>query len=109
MHAFLGTLLVLQVITAIWFVAIVRVAVKVCRGGSAEDIRSDDEGEEEEEAEIEYEELPPLEEEVGVEDINLVGWERRSATKRGAHASGVTISSTRKELLNRVGCKDQIE
>ncbi|EHL01965.1 putative Sphingosine N-acyltransferase lag1 [Glarea lozoyensis 74030] len=104
-NAFLGTLLVLQVITAIWFVAIVRVVIRVLRGGSAEDIRSDDECEEE----IEYEELPPLEEEVGVEEINLLGWERRSGGKRGASASGVTFSSTRKELLNRVGCEKQID
>jgi acyl-CoA-dependent ceramide synthase len=107
MHAFLGTLLILQVITAIWFVAIVRVAIRVLRGGCAEDIRSDDEAECDEE--VEYEELPPLEEEVGVEEINLVGWERRSGNKRGAHASGVTFSSTRKELLNRVGCEKQID
>jgi acyl-CoA-dependent ceramide synthase len=108
MHAFLGTLLVLQVITAIWFVAIVRVAVRVLKGGSAEDIRSDDEAEEDEE-EFDYDELPPLEEEVGVEDINLVGWERRSTNKKGASSSGVGFSSTRKELLNRVGCEKQID
>ena len=85
-----------------------RVAIKVLRGGNAEDIRSDDEAEEEEE-EIEYEELQPYEEEVGVEEINLAGWERRSGMKRGASSSGVTFSSTRKELLNRVGCEKQIE
>lgn len=45
--AFLGLLLFLQILSLIWFGMILRVAVNVlCTGSSAEDTRSDDEGEE---------------------------------------------------------------
>ena len=92
-----------------WFALIIRVAVRVLKGDSAEDLRSDAEGEEEE---SEYE-AQPLEEEVGVEAIDLKGWERRSSAKRAAtSSSGVSLpghSSDRKELLNRIGCEKQID
>ncbi|KAL8745162.1 MAG: hypothetical protein Q9190_002665, partial [Brigantiaea leucoxantha] len=41
---FITALLALQVILLIWFGMIMRVALKVIRGGEAEDSRSDDEG-----------------------------------------------------------------
>ncbi|TQS33856.1 hypothetical protein Golomagni_05785 [Golovinomyces magnicellulatus] len=106
--AFLGPLLLLQVITIVWFTMIVRVAMKVLRGDGAEDSRSDDEGEEEEEEEFIYEEA--LEEEVGVEDIDFKNWERRTGVKRGA-SSGVSLPghSDRKELLGRIGCEKQVD
>lgn len=106
--AFLGPLLVLQVITIVWFTMIVRVAMKVLRGDGAEDSRSDDEGEEEEEEFI-YEEA--LEEEVGVEDIDFKNWERRTGVKRQGASSGVSLPghSDRKELLGRIGCEKQVE
>lgn len=43
--AFLIVLLSLYGLTLVWFLMIVRVAIKVLRGGEAEDTRSDDEGE----------------------------------------------------------------
>jgi acyl-CoA-dependent ceramide synthase len=49
---FLGLLLCLQCITLLWFFMICRVVVKVLRGEGADDTRSDDEGEDEEEAPI---------------------------------------------------------
>lgn len=125
--AFLSVLLTLQVLLVIWFGMILRVAYKVIRGGEAEDSRSDDELEEgndergsdppekEENMSNEHEgvlaiEMPvprPLEEEVGVEAINL-GNSRKSSSRRfrkgGGSASGVTIPSDRKELLGRIGC-----
>lgn len=116
--AFLGPLLLLQVITIIWFTMIVRVAIKVIRGDGAEDTRSDDEGDEEEdewqeedEDEFVYEEAQPLEEEVGVEALDLKGWERRTGAKRQASSSGVSLPghSDRKELLGRIGCEKQVE
>lgn len=119
---FLSVLLVLQVLLLIWFVMIIKVACKVIRGGEAEDSRSDDEEEEEQEEgdesdERSYEkksyehvdaiEVLPLEEEVGVEAINLSGSKKntpRRFRKGGGTASGVTIPSDRKELLGRIGC-----
>jgi len=110
--SFLSTLLVLQVITIGWFFMILRVVMKVLRGGNAEDTRSDDEGEcEEEEEGYVYEEAQALEEEVGVEDIDLKSWERRTGIKRQASASGVSLPghSDRKELLGRIGCEKQVD
>ena len=113
---FLGMLLSLQVILLVWFGMIMRVAWKVIQGGEAEDSRSD--GEDEEEVEEVQPQLkafpsppcvgsPPLEEEVGVEAINLNS--RKSSPgrryKKGAGTtSGVTLHSDRKELLGRIGC-----
>ena len=109
MLGFLSYLLFLQVMMIMWFALIIRVAMRVLKGDSAEDLRSDAEGEEEE---FEYE-AQPLEEEVGVEAIDLKGWERRSSAKRAAtSSSGVSLpghSSDRKELLNRIGCEKQID
>ncbi|RWA04847.1 hypothetical protein EKO27_g10253 [Xylaria grammica] len=105
-YGFLYTLLGLQAITIFWFFMIIRVAVRVLRGGSADDPRSDDEVESE--AEYEYEEAQPLEEEVGVESIDLKGWERRTGVKRAASSSAVSLPghSDRKELLGRIGSDD---
>ena len=116
--AFLYVLLALQFILLVWFGMIMKVAMKVLRGGEAEDSRSDDEDEEDAE-EIEeqskdrkrtYEkpiELAPFEEEVGVEGISLRN-QRSSPARRfrkgGGMASGVTLHSDRKELLGRIGC-----
>lgn len=110
--SFLAPLLFLQVITIGWFTMIVRVIIKVLKGGDAEDVRSDDEGcEEEEEEEFVYEEAQPLEEEVGVEDLDLRNWERRSGVKKQASSSGVSLPghSDRKELLGRIGCEKQVD
>ncbi|KAL7800123.1 longevity assurance proteins LAG1/LAC1 [Trichoderma ceciliae] len=110
--AFLTPLLLLQGITIFWFTMIVRVAIKVIHGDGAEDSRSDDEGDEEmDEKELVYEEIQPLEQEVGVEDLDLKSWERRSGLKKQASASGVSLPghSDRKELLGRIGCEKQVE
>jgi very-long-chain ceramide synthase len=109
---FLGSLLALQIIIIVWAAMIVRVAIKVLSGTGAEDVRSDDEEEEEDEDEFIYEEAQPLEEEVGVESLNLKNWERRSGVVRpSASASGVNIPghSDRKELLGRIGCDKQMD
>jgi acyl-CoA-dependent ceramide synthase len=108
---FLGALLVLQCITLLWFWMIVQVAVKVVKGGEADDVRSDDEGEEElEEHKAIEEELLPYEEEVGVESINLKGKVSNASKMRymksASSATGVSLPghSDRKELLGRIGC-----
>lgn len=107
--SFLTPLLLLQVITIVWFTMIVRVAMKVLRGDGAEDSRSDDEEEEEEEEEFIYE--AALEEDVGVEALDFKNWERRSGIKRQANSSGVSLPghSDRKELLGRIGCEKQVD
>ncbi|KAK4244211.1 TLC domain-containing protein [Corynascus novoguineensis] len=117
--SFLSMLLFLQCLTIMWFSMILRVAVKVVKGAPAEDVRSDDEGEEgeveggdDEDDEFVYEEAQPLEEEVGVEEIDLKNWERRTGVKRqGPTTTGVSLPghSDRKELLGRIGCEKQVE
>lgn len=106
-------LLFLQCLTIMWFTLIIRVAMKVLKGGVAEDTRSGDEGDEqEEEDEFVYEEAQPLEEEVGVEQIDLKNWERRTGVKRStASTTGVSLPShsDRKELLGRIGCEKQVD
>ncbi|KAF7562246.1 hypothetical protein G7046_g1893 [Stylonectria norvegica] len=108
---YLGALGFLQLITIFWFFMIVRVAVRVISGHGADDPRSDDEVSEESEYEYEYEEAQPLEEEVGVESIDLKNWERSAGAKRAATSSGVGLSGhgDRKELLGRIGCDKQVE
>lgn len=118
---FLTCLLFLEGMMIMWFAMICRVAAKVLRGGEADDVRSDDEdeGEDEEEqvedqsvfykelASIESKPLVPLEEEVGVEAINLKGRSKSKRYRSGvSSAASVTIPghSDRKELLGRIGC-----
>lgn len=123
--AFLGMLLSLQVIMLLWFGMILRVAWKVVKGGEAEDSRSDDEGEcsdketdgnkgDEQGLKGKHAgtifDRPPLEEEVGVESVNLCGQRPMSPTRRYrkvvGSATGVKLPghSDRKELLGRIGC-----
>lgn len=112
---FLSMLLFLQGLTLVWFTMIVRVAVNVLKGAGADDSRSDDEGdglEDDDEEEFVYEEAQPLEEEVGVGELNLTNWERRSGVKRqNPTATGVSLPghSDRKELLGRIGCEKQVD
>lgn len=110
--AFLTPLIALQLITIAWFTLIIRVAMKVLRGDGAEDNRSDDEADEqEEEDEYIYEEAEPLREDVGVEALHFKSWERRHGVKIQSSSSGVSLPghSDRKELLGRIGCEKQVE
>jgi very-long-chain ceramide synthase len=117
---FLAYLLILQAIMIPWSAAIVRVAVRVLRGDSAEDVRSDDEDEEEEDVEeekgdwAESEKVQVFEEEVEAEMVDFDAWKRRNGVRETAattRTSGASISrhSDRKELLNRIGCERQID
>lgn len=106
---FLSVLLFLQCITLMWFWMIVKVAIKVVKGEQADDVRSDDEGEYEEEFEVSDKDLQPIEEEVGVESINLRGRissvNKPRYTKSVSSSTGVSLpGSDRKELLGRIGC-----
>ena len=117
---FIWTLMALQVILMIWFVMIIRVAIKVVKGAGADDVRSDDEddGDEEEEEEEDFGDDPPTknrkenhalpyEEEVSIDDITFCKQPRgpaRRNRKGGGVSSSVTLQSDRKELLGRIGC-----
>ncbi|KAI0479669.1 longevity-assurance protein [Xylaria cf. heliscus] len=110
---FLSYLLILQAIMIPWSWAIVRVAIRVVRGDSAEDVRSDDEDEEDEvdeDEKIAFENAQ-IAEEVGAEVIDFDAWKRRHGIKETSRSSGASISrhSDRKELLNRIGCERQID
>jgi very-long-chain ceramide synthase len=125
---FLGLLLMLHVLIELWFTQIIRVAYKVLSGQGAEDTRSDDEDETEEENEGEVtasqlEALPTekqglpmtngtfIEKDVLSTDQHFSGSGRTSSTRRkkdggGGHSSSVNLlaGSDRKELLGRIGC-----
>ncbi|KAI1439213.1 longevity-assurance protein [Xylaria sp. CBS 124048] len=112
---FLTYLLVLQAIMIPWSLSIVRVAIRVLSGKSAEDVRSDDEAEEEEKekaaGESNNESKQLVEKEVEADAIDFEVWKRRNSVKDTARSSGASLSrhSDRKELLNRIGCERQIE
>lgn len=129
---FISTLLALQVISIIWFGMILRVAWRVLKGGKAEDSRSDnEEGDDEEDDEAEEVELeapgavvhggdarkvagpsieaarPPIEEQVGVDGLNLKSRRSRRYGSSSSSGVGVTLPGNhrdRKELLGRIGC-----
>lgn len=118
-YSFLSLLLVLQVITIIWFGMILRVAFNVLKGNGADDSRSDDEGEQD--GDDEEDDIldgtnessrtvqQPLEEEVTVEALHLprrTSPRARTYRKSNGRASGISIPghSDRKELLGRIGC-----
>jgi acyl-CoA-dependent ceramide synthase len=136
--AFIAMLTALQIITLIWFGMIMRVAWRVINGGTADDDRSGDEEDletvenghmdkarppflESLDVDVSSLALEPLEEEVGVEQINLqavkergnghkpsAGAKRYRRVGTGSHSasSGATLPghSDRKELLGRIGC-----
>ncbi|KAI0841333.1 longevity assurance proteins LAG1/LAC1 [Hypoxylon sp. FL0890] len=110
-QGFLLFLLLLEVVMAMWFVLIIRVAIRVLKGDNADDVRSDEEDEVEVEEESEHEKLQMLEEEVGVESINFEVWKRRTGVKEASRSSALALPghSDRKELLNRIGCEKQID
>ena len=120
---FLTVLLALLVLTLIWFGMIIRVAYKVVTGDGAEDVRSDDEGEDEiDEEEIEIDAFDHIHEkhegqmimeEADGESVNLTRNTSppaalRRSSRRGpvAKASGISIPGhgDKKELLGRIGC-----
>ncbi|KAK2022910.1 TLC domain-containing protein [Colletotrichum zoysiae] len=105
---FLAFLLALEVVICVWSFFIIRVTVRVLKGASAEDVRSD--VEEDGEGETAYDGAGAIEEDVGVEPVDLKPWGRSAAKKEsGSRVSGVRTHSGRKELLNRIGCEKHID
>lgn len=122
--SFLGLLLTLQVLMLVWFYMIARVVYRVLSGQGADDTRSDDEGEEEQE-ELDVQQRPIAastkrsaspqtaafslkEKEVDAEELHFV---RRAGspktTKRSkGRASGISIPghTDHKAILGRIGC-----
>ncbi|KAK3988253.1 sphingosine N-acyltransferase [Cladorrhinum sp. PSN332] len=110
LRGFLLFLLALEVVICAWSFFILRVTVRVVKGAPAEDVRSDLEDEETED--VYYEQVEAIEEDVGVDSLDLKAWERRNAKRHaGSTATGVTVRShgDRKDLLNRIGCEKQID
>lgn len=124
-YYFLALLLTLQVFCCIWFATIAKIVYKVLKGDAAEDLRSDDEGEDDEVvqdptktifnmattcAESGMSSLPPKEEEVGVDALTFARMngasQRRQTRRESSRASGISIPGhgDRKELLGRIGC-----
>lgn len=123
-YYFLALLLTLQVFCLIWFGTIAKIVYKVLTGSAAEDIRSDDEGGDEEIEEIEKTNTilnmattctesgmsHPLEEEVGVDALTFARMngasQRRQTRRESSRASGISIPGhgDHKELLGRIGC-----
>lgn len=115
---FLGLLLMLQVLSIVWFGMIIKVALSMVKGGGANDTRSSDEDEEDEEEEKEL-----LEEEFEHKETFLNGKASHPSSskartsgsdapaprqnglfQRGTGRIRVPGSRDRKELIGRVGC-----
>jgi acyl-CoA-dependent ceramide synthase len=129
-HYFLGLLLFLQALCCVWFAMVIKVVYKVLSGTGADDVRSDDECDEDEDEPIENDPtssifnsvttcaesgmsaMPtPKEEEVGVDALtfarlNGASQRRQQARRESARSSGISIPGhgDRKELLGRIGC-----
>ncbi|KAK4691117.1 hypothetical protein P7C71_g5816, partial [Lecanoromycetidae sp. Uapishka_2] len=115
---FLALLLMLQVLSIVWFAMIVKVALSVLGGEGAQDSRSDDEEEEEEEEGEQTEEkvsaihsngkLPtpsPLPTSAKLRASDIDNPPRQNGLfQRGAGRIRVPGSRDRKELIGRVGC-----
>ncbi|KAH9989880.1 hypothetical protein F4779DRAFT_259443 [Xylariaceae sp. FL0662B] len=110
-NGLLSYLLLLQIIIAMWSVFIIEVVVRMFKGDSAEDVRSDDEADEAQEEESQHYKSQILKEAVGVEGIDFEVWKRHTRAKVASGSSGVSLPghSDRKEFLNRIGCEKQID
>jgi len=109
---FLGMLLMLQVLSIVWFVMILKVAYSVLKGSAANDTRSGDEDEEEEE----IEETRPQEKTAPpTAPAKIRGSVGDSVPIRsGIFADGggrlrIPRSRDRKEMIGRVGCNGSLE
>ena len=108
---FLGLLLMLQVLSIVWFVMIIKVALSVLKGEAANDTRSGDEDEGKEEEEEEKEEECEVRSN-GKPTQSANGKAMASGSETPSRQTGifqrggirVPGSRDRKELIGRVGC-----
>ncbi|RFN54946.1 sphingosine n-acyltransferase lag1 [Fusarium flagelliforme] len=98
---FVGGLLFLEGLMIFWLVMILKLVVRVLRGGNAEDTRSDDE------AEGECEPISPIEVVVDADKLQYPLQPSRGRATSCA-ASGLGISKDSKGYLDRIGCKQRI-
>lgn len=108
---FLSMLLMLQVLSMVWFAMIIKVAYTVLKGGPANDTRSDDEedeGDEPEQIRPEYESKHPPS-----SDIRASGNDPASSQsryfQRGEGGIRIRRSRDRKEMIGRVGCNGNLD
>lgn len=107
MHAFLGGLLFLEGLMIFWFIMIFKLVIRVLLGENAEDTRSDDEAEKENEQDY-------LEVEVGPENLCLpsrssVTGLGRSDSRHRSRGVSTSLQSDGRKLLDRIGCEKKIE
>lgn len=105
---FLSGLLFLEGLMMVWLVMIVKLVMRVLRGGNAEDTRSDDEEDGEDE---ECEPIVPIEVVVDAEKLQYRS--QHSSGGRGTScvfqtAGGLGVSKDRKGYLDRIGCEQRI-
>ena len=111
---FLGLLLMLQVLSVVWFGMIIKVALKLIQGRSANDTRSSDEDEDEEDMVKEVVEqaeniancksLLPSSTKVRSSGSEVILPRQTGLFQGGAGRIRVPGSRDRKELIGRVGC-----
>ncbi len=105
---FLGLLLMLQVLSIVWFGMIIRVALSVFKGEGASDTRSGDEDEGEEEEDEETHEVRPNGKPIQSANgkVTASGSEAPSRQTGLFQRGGIRVpgSRDRKELIGRVGC-----
>lgn len=106
---FLSMLLMLQVLSIVWFAMIIKVAYTVLKGGVANDTRSDDEDEDEPEhirPDSELKHSPSA-------DTRASGNDPASSQskyfQRGEGGIRIRRSRDRKEMIGRVGCNGSLE
>lgn len=121
-YIFLGLLLALQVLTIIWFGMILRVAYRVLCGGGAEDSRSDEEAESDDEIDRHSNKVSITVHNhrtgTGLHDhhsVETLYTNRRlhhslQHRKPSGRSAGLSISghADKKELLGRIGCDKPI-
>ncbi|KAG5659642.1 hypothetical protein KAF25_002201 [Fusarium avenaceum] len=101
---FLSGLLFLEGLMIFWLVMIMKLVVRVLRGESAEDTRSDDE---DEECDVKL----PIEVQVDAEQLQFS--KRNSNSEKGSSsvfqaARGYNVSKEKKNYLDRIGCEQRI-
>ena len=114
---FLGLLLMLQLLSIVWFGMIVRVALSVLKGEGASDTRSGDEDEENDEIDDIHDELYSNGKPTTTSSATISSSSKGKATgseqpparqtglfQRGTGRIRVPGSRDRKELIGRVGC-----
>lgn len=113
---FLGLLLMLQVLSMVWFGMILKVALRIVKGEEAKDTRSSDEEEEEEEIEKSTEQTDCKENMPNGKAANSISGKAGSSGneaalprqaglfQRGTGRIRVPGSRDRKKLIGRVGC-----